>query len=332
MSLTSHLRDLQSPVRRWLIDQFPNLGPHLKEMRKDLPGPAAPTIRPDGPVPWTTIGIAFDYRLRYYFAVTPPRELIAWSGAALTLGQYLLAEDPEHPALWRQSPSKSEVWVSGIPDLDDPAVSETLPAAFFRHLEALTAELTPAGRRLDRADEERLDRACVALALFDEVFRALLQPTSPLARLGAQSTAGDLLDLAQPAWLADLAALSYGFYDRFADWLTDLVTLNPTFAGSADVGGADADLILDGCLLDIKATVNPKLDQGWLLQLLGYTLLDYDDAYRIDRLGIYLARQRHLMAWPLEAVLDGIAGPGRASLAALRAEFRGVARAERPRR
>lgn len=329
VGLTRHLQDLESPVRRWLIGQFPNLRAYLKELRKDLPGPASPTIRPDGPVPWTTIGVAFDYRLRYYFAGTPPRELVAWCGAALTLEQYMLAEDPDHPALWREPAEASGFQVSGLPDLDDPAVSDTLPVAFFRHLDRLIAELAPAGRRLAPDDEEHLDRACVALELFDEVFRALLQPGSPLIRLNSGSRVDELLDIAQLAWLTDLAALSYGFYERFADHLADPVALNPTFTGSPDVGGADADLILDGCLLEIKATVTPKLYQAWLLQLLGYALLDYDDAYRIDRLGIYLARQCHLMTWPLKTVLDGIAGPGRASLTDLRGEFRRVASARR---
>ena len=54
--------------------------------------------------------------------------------------------------------------------------------------------------------------------------------------------------------VADLCALSWAFHDRFADLLGRRAAFNPSFAGSRDVGGADADLILDGCLIDIKTT------------------------------------------------------------------------------
>ena len=39
-------------------------------------------------------------------------------------------------------------------------------------------------------------------------------------------------------------------------------------AGSHDVGGTDADLIVDTCLIDNKSTKNPRLDKWWLYQLL----------------------------------------------------------------
>ena len=58
-------------------------------------------------------------------------------------------------------------------------------------------------------------------------------------------------------------------------------TLHPVFAGARNVGGADGDLIVDGCLWDIKTTTQ-KAQGKWLFQLLGYDLLDNDD----DRFGL----------------------------------------------
>src|SRR4051794_34317316 len=70
------------------------------------------------------------------------------------------------------------------------------------------------------------------------------------------------------------------------------VVVAPTFAGTAEVAGADADLVAGGLLLDVKATANPARlptsETVW--QTAGYVLLDYDDEYRIDRVGWYLAR------------------------------------------
>jgi hypothetical protein len=69
-----------------------------------------------------------------------------------------------------------------------------------------------------------------------------------------------------------------------------LVACGPTFAGSTDIGGADADFVIDGLLLDCKATTT-RLGSAEIGQLAGYLLLDYDDQYRITQVGLYLSRQ-----------------------------------------
>jgi hypothetical protein len=72
----------------------------------------------------------------------------------------------------------------------------------------------------------------------------------------------------------------------------------PVFAGSGDIGGADADYILDGLLLDCKATKDPRrLGREEIYQLAGYLLLDYDDQFGIDQVGLYLSRQGGLITW-----------------------------------
>lgn len=72
----------------------------------------------------------------------------------------------------------------------------------------------------------------------------------------------------------------------------------PVFTGSGDIGGADADYILDGLLLDCKATKDPRrLGREEIYQLAGYLLLDYDDQFGIDQVGLYLSRQGGLITW-----------------------------------
>ena len=46
--------------------------------------------------------------------------------------------------------------------------------------------------------------------------------------------------------------------------------LNPVFKTSALVGGADADLIIDRTLIDIKTTKKPELQREHFNQLMGY--------------------------------------------------------------
>lgn len=83
-----------------------------------------------------------------------------------------------------------------------------------------------------------------------------------------------------------------------------LITCGPAFAGSTDIGGADADFIVDGLLLDCKATTTPtRLGSTEIGQLAGYLLLDYDDQYRITQVGLYLSRQGTAIAWQVPEFL-----------------------------
>ena len=84
MSLTQHLKNKNSPVCQFLRSTFPNTKPFLAEARRQVRG--ARTLRPKVSVakvsvPWDTIGMALDYRVRYYFDLTPNEQLFAYQGA-----------------------------------------------------------------------------------------------------------------------------------------------------------------------------------------------------------------------------------------------------------
>lgn len=84
--------------------------------------------------------------------------------------------------------------------------------------------------------------------------------------------------------------------------------LGPTFTGSALIK-ADADLIAAGLLIDLKTSAKkPSLGVTDLLQVIGYALLDFDDEYRVDALGIFSARYAYLATWELPALLSELAG------------------------
>lgn len=92
--------------------------------------------------------------------------------------------------------------------------------------------------------------------------------------------------------------------------------MGPTFDLSEPLSrdqriGAEADLIADGLLVDMKTQLGSKSKAGLrydtltpvnLYQLIGYALLDFSDSYNIDRLGIYSARYGTLVEWPLQQV------------------------------
>lgn len=79
------------------------------------------------------------------------------------------------------------------------------------------------------------------------------------------------------------------------------IMLNPNFGeGSILIKGADADLIIDDILIDIKVTEEMKVTRQYYNQIICYYLLsliggvnDYRN-YEINRLGIYFARFGYL--------------------------------------
>jgi len=89
------------------------------------------------------------------------------------------------------------------------------------------------------------------------------------------------------------------------------VLLNPDFGpASLLVKGADADLILDDCLIDIKTTKKLTLERKAFDQLLGYYTLSVierrfePDIEPINQLGIYFARHALVYKFEVQEVVN----------------------------
>jgi hypothetical protein len=81
--------------------------------------------------------------------------------------------------------------------------------------------------------------------------------------------------------------------------------LNPVFKASALVGGADADLIVDRTLIDIKTTKDPAVQREHLNQLIGYYVLATSGRdYAIDTLALYYSRFGELYALSVDDVIN----------------------------
>ena len=87
--------------------------------------------------------------------------------------------------------------------------------------------------------------------------------------------------------------------------------LNPTFGrGTKLVGGADADLVIDDLLIEIKTLKKSALHAGTIRQLVGYAVLANtygvmgDTGTPITRLGVWYARSGELISWELDEVCD----------------------------
>lgn len=88
--------------------------------------------------------------------------------------------------------------------------------------------------------------------------------------------------------------------------------LNPTFGiGSKLIGGADADLIMDGVLIDIKATKNIVLYRNDFNQLIGYLAMHeiwgvngLKRKPKVSKIGIYFARYGSLQTFNVKEITD----------------------------
>jgi hypothetical protein len=217
------------------------------------------------------------------------------------------------PAVPLSSPS-----VRLLDDVDDGASARrrAVGAAALRVLELLAQLLeteAPArrlGLLLAPPAEERLGRMLMVCGWLEEVFRTgRIWPGSALDRLVAAGAddAEQLLAAVPKAAVDDLVATltccaTARQWDRLR--VRRPVVCGPTFAGSNLVGGADADVIVGGLLVDIKATVCPERAKSEMFrQLLGYVLLDTDDRYQLTGAGIFLARHGVLIDWTLPKLL-----------------------------
>ena len=197
--------------------------------------------------------------------------------------------------------------------------------SFFKSLETTLSTLQPVGRRLELEAERTLARYYYVLALFEEVFRIgfhVEYKPRPLFAPTTKHSVEELLAIPRTPWVDDLCALSTLFCERYQHLLSRPHVLNPTFKGSSDVGGADADMVIDGCLIEIESALQPKLDREYLYKLVGYLLLDYTDQLHINTLGIYMARQGMLFTWPVSEFLHQLTGDDDATLESLRQAFR----------
>lgn len=318
MSLTSTLDNPRSPVSR-LVDCLGAVvagtrrgGPFAAELQRLLAFDTLPRASTVPPVPAAdagTVGTAFDYRLRYRLAPFRSEDTVAMLGAAM-LGAAGVTSPLAARAALRHGGTGS--------DLGDRL------EWFFVNFDSLEDQLYPRRRGLLqsarghlREDDERLlCRYCVVLAMFEAVFRgrhrAGWAPELPNLSHNRRTAPEDepLLALAGEAETTDVMNLSRSA-ERIFDSVAKRVRYskayhpNPTFAGSQDVGGADADFIVASVIYELKTTrrPEPKALSDAMRQLLGYALLDYDDRYQIRRVGLYFPRQEWATEQPLWHIL-----------------------------
>ncbi|MGW1507002.1 hypothetical protein ACWCQW_52950 [Streptomyces mirabilis] len=304
MSLTSGIHCPRTPLRRFL-DRELSAGAH--PLRKNyrarhhsdqllLPGPGVGTEA-------STVGTAIDYRLRLAFTVAQPVDPAAILGI-LHLGTD--GADPVMHTLGQELAARLNETVLSL-QLDNRAL--------------------PMDRGQD--EEEDLARLLLAAAWYQVNCRTPIgfayTPLAVTAREDPDAfTLERLLQLPHRDMVADVVAQLHEAADSPLEALRarsrpEDCTPGPTFPTHHLT--ADADLAVDGLLLDFKSTRSTRtLRQAEAWQLAGYLLLDAQDRYRIDTVGLYLTRSGAFASWPVEEYLE-LLGACRRDLTVFRAAF-----------
>jgi hypothetical protein len=148
--------------------------------------------------------------------------------------------------------------------------------------------------RTQTTDERRLCQISIVFSYLDGCFRSRMESMT-LKEIGSKKIE-QMLDGLNPVLVDDVTAQSRLVRQHSFITNSKNFVLGPTFDGSTDVGGADADLIVDGVLIDFKSTTKCKLTSVILRQLIGYWLLDYSDRYAVKRVGVFFPRYGALWA------------------------------------
>jgi hypothetical protein len=252
--LTAELKAKNSPVRQFFDERFTSgLRDVQRRYRQAAPSLVVPSADRQDANPGT-VGTAADWLLRFMLHPRPSLALAA-------LGANLCGRR------------------SGMPD----ALMELAVSLGYGH--DLTGEdgidfAGPTGG--NEADPTYVASACWALALLTEVYRnPMVMMRGPLERFQYhRPSASQLLDLTPAAAFGQLAAFREVFETVL---LPELAcgpghwALGPAFSGSALIK-ADADLITAGLLLDLKTDSRFSLGVTVLFQVIGYALLDFNDA------------------------------------------------------
>lgn len=289
MSLTSELRDAGSPIRAYLDGVSPILAATRGSSStarqaaatlglvglagKPLLVPAGDAV--DGPLS----GTAFDIRARIELGGFDPAASTSAAGVDVLPGIASLVENGDYRA-------------------------------------AVLSDAFRIGEELLRqpADTSDLTRAAFLFAYCEQVYRG-----GPEALSGALGAACDKvedgLSLAQAipdAALEDVEALLEAGRPQIDAWSERIAAgtrfePNPGFSGARLLGGADGDWMIGERLIDCKVygglTIAKLRD--FLRQLIGYVMLDLEDALGIRGVGIWLPRQQELKTWSLEQLLGG---------------------------
>lgn len=149
----------------------------------------------------------------------------------------------------------------------------------------------------EKLSKEELLTAIIYLSFLDEIYRE--------GKYDLVSSIKNLKEIKNKYIniYEDLNNLTKTLLNLNKEFIGKKIILNPTFKNSSLIGGADADLIIDDTLIDIKTVVNAIITTEMLSQLIGYLVLSDFDNMKIKKIGIYFSRYDELKIFNINDII-----------------------------
>ena len=274
MSLTGMLGNKNGRLRAWWDQELPGISAHTSAGIWRGALAAPPTSSAKPHA--GMVGTAFDYRLRWLWPAGPANDLIGVAFANVEFG-------------------------------------EERAATLAKEVDAFTQQLAGPASMTDPAMDEALTRLSLVLARLETVFRCGM-PIDPTAGVRADATLEAMMAAQPTVLIDDIRSITAASRATIEPLMSQPAILNPVFTRSGLVGGADGDLVVNGCLLDVKTTTMTSLPTNDLRQIVSYALLDDIDEHKISRVGLLYARRPQLLTWDLDDLLTQSGANTRAEL------------------
>lgn len=233
---------------------------------------------------YTLMGTAFDYLLRFHIERLNPHSIKKKWIAELAV-ESTKEEKFEWNTLQKYIDCKTPRKES------EPTISEKISNGFIESKNEYLKFIKDGGA------SDKLLESCIFLAKLDPIIRAGVFQFNP--RILDVVDDGDIYDLRKLISIVDFSLFKS----------KNLSILNPTFGkASSLIGGADADLIIDDKLIDIKTTKNLIITRSHINQIIGYYLLtkiggiEGEENQRINKIGLYFSRYGKLYEIPVSFI------------------------------
>ncbi len=236
---------------------------------------------------YTIVGIAFDYLLRMFLKRINTNVI-----ESVWIAEQLLT-NPFTPILKDVVAEFAEGEPGKVIEYKETELSKYLKQILLKCKDQYSKYLQ-SGEITDKLLEDFL-----LLSQFDPIFR-----TGHVFDIKHNVDKKDIKDL------GNLISLLHSKKNLFIS--KEHCFLNPTFGeASRMIGGADADVVIDDIIIDIKTTINADFTRDQFNQILGYYLLNsiggingINKKVKINRIGIYYSRFGEMLLVPIKNIIE----------------------------
>lgn len=239
---------------------------------------------------YTIVGIAFDYLLRMFL-----KRINTNAIERIWIAEQLLQEitGPCTPILKYAAPESAEGKPVELMEYKQIELSKYLKQILLK-CKDLYSKYLQSGEITDKLLEDFL-----LLSQFEPIFR-----TGRVFDIKHNADKKDIKDL------RNLISLLHSKQNLFIS--KEHCLLNPTFGeASSMIGGADADVVIDDIIIDIKTTINADFTRDQFNQILGYYLLNsisgidgINKKVKINRIGIYYSRFSEMLLVSIKNIIE----------------------------